>query len=1095
MSADRTPPDPAVEDQVADLLVRYDEAMRGGNTLSNAPSLADSNQSPYELEHAVKCLRLLEEVFPRQKEPTRAGAKLVSLGRFDIVRELGRGGFGVVYLAVDPLLGREVALKVPHAERMANPEVRSRFQREARAVAGLDHPHIVPVFETGESGSSAYIALAYCPCITLGDWLKQQSEPVPVADAAVLLRTLADAVQYAHERGIIHRDLKPANVLLTVTSGGAPSKNGDDDTSIHASRPLKEFIAKITDFGLAKEIGGSAADTKSGAIVGTPNYMAPEQTGMKDQPLGPAADLYSLGAILYELLTGRPPFVGETVLDTLHQVRFRDPIPPGKLRPSVPRDLETICLKCLEKDSRKRYASARALAEDLGHFLNSRPIHARPIGTLGRFTKWSRRNPAMSALSAATVAIAVLLAAVLTITGIEIRQKKQDAESAKLTAETALQSEILARTALVDSLNRERQTLYYQRIRLALASIHQGNVRQAERYLEECKPNSTDRDLRGWEWRYLERLCHSELRVLREHASRVTEVALSPDGKTAASLSGEALFIWEVASGKVIHRLPGAQSGRVKRRMLAFSPTGTHLVLGDERNNKLSVWAVESGKEVHSLRGCQPAFRSDGRWLAAIDFPAKLACVYDVQTGLRLHQYRLSEASVRDSVFCPDGLWLACDRPDGTIGILQAETGEECCRLKIESALVSAAFSPDGLYFATSTLQGSANVWDASTGGHLFATLPLATNVEALAFSPDGLHFATGDLLGTIKIWDRRGRVLQSLPGHSIHVSWLAFSPVSPVLASSGADRQVKLWATDKDPEAVVFRGHKSFVHGIAFDASGNRIASTGQDGTICVWDSDTGHEQFSMTALKTLSGSAIFSKDGSRVLAADSASALRSWDAQTGREFPANKGRTRKTRPSIVSPCGRWVATPNPDRSVTICDSQSDEVRSTIPSHAQSLQHILFSPDGTRIATACMDQTVRLWEVESGHKLAIFHTENTGAQYLAFSSDGTRLAMSGEFVIQICNSLTGELLLKLKNPWGRNQIFALAFSPDGKRLASGGFDRAVILWDLDTGLEVISLPTQRAVVTGLQFSPNGHRLAAVINDGSVMVWDATPRN
>jgi WD40 repeat protein/serine/threonine protein kinase len=1094
MSADRTPPDPVVEDQVADLLIRYDEAMRGGNTLSNAPSLADSNQSPYELEHAVKCLRLLEEVFPRQKEPTRAGAKLVTLGRFDVVRELGRGGFGVVYLAVDPLLGREVALKVPHAERMVNPEVRSRFQREARAVAGLDHPHIVPIFETGESGSSAYIALAYCPCITLGDWLRQQREPVPITDAAVLVRTLAEAVQYAHERGIIHRDLKPANVLLTVTSGAAPSKEGVDDTSIHASRPLGEFIAKLTDFGLAKEIDASTADTRSGAIVGTPNYMAPEQAGAKGWPMSPAADLYSLGAILYELLTGRPPFVGESVLDTLHQVCFRDPIPPRRLRQSLPRDLETICLKCLEKDPRKRYASAQALAEDLRCFLDGRPILARPIGPLGRMLKWSRRNPATAALSAITAAIAVVSAAVLVITGIEIQQKKQDAENAKLAAETALQSEITARTALSDSLDRERQTLYYQRIRLALASIQQGNIRQAESYLEECKPNPGDRDLRGWEWDYLDHLCHSELRVFLEHAKTVYEVALSPDGKTVASLSAEALLIWEAATGRVLFRLPGVETKSHKRRLLCFSPNGKYLAYGEETANKLTVWSIESGREVHTLRGCLPTFRPDGRWLAAIDVPAKLICIYDVQSGFRLHQYRLGDASVRDCVFCSDVLWLAADGPNRTVAIRRADIGMESCKISFDGMLVLAMFSPDGQSLATSTLQGAADLWDASTGEHLFATDPLATNVQALAFSPDSRLLATGNLLGTIKIWDRRGRVIQSLPGHSVHVTSLAFSPAGPIFASSGSDRQVKLWAADKNPEALVFHGHDTFVRGVAFDRSGDRGVSTGQDGTICVWDADNGRVVFRTEESTSLSGPAIFSTDGSRVLAANVGTCLRNWDAQTGREFYAAKSRTPRLRPSTVSPCGKWVATPAMDFSVMICDSQTDSVRSILRGHKGYSQDIAFSPDGTRIATATSDQFVRIWDVETGRELVAIHGESSLPQHIAFSSDGRRLAMGGESSIRVCDSSTGELIVNPKHPWGRSQVFALAFSPDGKRLASGGFDRSVVIWDLDTGLEVISLPTHRAVVTDLQFSPNGHRLAAVINDGSIVVWDATPR-
>ncbi len=335
---------------------------------------------------------------------------------YEILTELGRGGMGVVYRARQTTLGREVALKVPRPGTLLSGEFRERFVREARAAALLDHPNLVPVYEVGTAGALCFIASAYCPGITLSQWLARRTESVPARLAAQLVATLAGASQHAHARGVIHRDLKPSNVLLQ----GRPRNSGDPNATVNdpggADTEL-EFVPRITDFGLAKltidptgQPGGEdgGAGTQSGALLGTPNYMAPEQASGKSREVGPAADVYALGVILYELLTGRPPFLGETVLDTLEQVRSREPLPPHRLRPKLSRDLETICLKCLEKEPRKRYASAAALADDLHRYLTGAPILARPIRSWERGIKWARRKPAVATLWA--VGLAALLA-------------------------------------------------------------------------------------------------------------------------------------------------------------------------------------------------------------------------------------------------------------------------------------------------------------------------------------------------------------------------------------------------------------------------------------------------------------------------------------------------------------------------------------------------------------------------------------------------------------------------------------------------------------------------------------------------------------
>ncbi len=334
-------------------------------------------------------------------EPTR-------FGRFEVRRELGRGSFGVVFLAYDPRLRRQVALKVPRPEVLVTDDMRRRFERKARAAAGLDHPNLVPVFDAGEEGSISYIASAYCPGPTLAAWLKARPGPVPPRLAARIVGRLAQAIAHAHGRGVLHRDLKPGNVIMEPIPAGRAAQRDDDGL---------DCVPRVTDFGLARlsTTGQEAtAATQTGAILGTPSYMAPEQAQGGGAEVGPPADVYGLGAILYALLVGRPPFQGDSVLDTLLLLRTQEPVAPSRLRPRVPRDLETVCLKCLCKEPHRRYAAADALADDLDRFLAGQPVRARRVGPVGRLSLWCRRQPAL----AATIASALLVIGAVATAGV-----------------------------------------------------------------------------------------------------------------------------------------------------------------------------------------------------------------------------------------------------------------------------------------------------------------------------------------------------------------------------------------------------------------------------------------------------------------------------------------------------------------------------------------------------------------------------------------------------------------------------------------------------------------------------------------------------
>jgi hypothetical protein len=404
---------------------------------------------------------------------------------------------GVVYKARQVGLRRVVALKMILHPEHAGDEERRRFRAEAEAVASLQHPHIVQIHEVGECGGLPYFSLEFCP----GGSLEGELDGTPWEGRrpARLVETLARAMHAAHKAGLIHRDLKPANVLLG--EGGTP---------------------KITDFGLAKKLDTPGA-TRTWAVVGTPSYMAPEQACGTIR-VGPPADVYALGAILYELLTGRPPFKAATPLDTLMQVVSEEPVPVRRLQPKVDRDLETICLKCLEKPAGRRYASAEVLAEDLRRFQADEPVAARPVGLVGRAVKWGRRRPAVATLLGVVALVtAAGVGGVLWSYGEALRQRDLARDEARRADEKAREADQKAEEA-------ERQT-YEAQIGRADAQLLAGDHTAAERVLEQTRPK-----FRGWEYDYLRGRAEGTPLALRGHTEPVHAVSFSPDGTRLASV-------------------------------------------------------------------------------------------------------------------------------------------------------------------------------------------------------------------------------------------------------------------------------------------------------------------------------------------------------------------------------------------------------------------------------------------------------------------------------------------------------------------------------------------------------------------------------
>jgi WD40 repeat protein/predicted Ser/Thr protein kinase len=662
-------------------------------------------------------------------------AERVSVPGYEVLALLGKGGMGVVYKARQLSLGRVVALKVVLHAGHAGDEERRRFRAEAEAIARLKHANVVQVHEVGESGSVPYFAMEFCE----GGSLDRQLDGTPwqPAKAAALVQTLAVAIHAAHQAGVVHRDLKPANVLLAAD--GTP---------------------KVTDFGLAKRLDVQG-QTRAGAIMGTPSYMAPEQAGGR-KDVGPTADVWALGAILYELLTGRPPFKAASDLDTVLQVLGDEPVAVRRLQPKVPRDLETICHKCLQKEPGKRYANAAALVVDLEYFIAGKPVAARPVGAIGRAVRWARRRPAVAALLAVVTAVAATgLGGILWSYGEAVTQRnaaKEEAQRADEKVAEAVQEKQRADGMTAEAQREARRAderTYVAQIGQAQVHLAAHDHAAAVGVLDQVGPQYQ----RHWEYRYLRRQTEGTPLTLRGHTNFVYAVAYSPDGTRLASASFDGtLKLWDARSGSELATLRG-HTGWVSA--VAYSPDGARLAsASDDKTVKL--WDARSGSQLATLRGhtsevMSVAYSPDGTRLAGAS-EDKTVKVWDARSGTELASLRGHTSWVSAVAYSPDGTRLASASQDTTLKLWDARSGSELATLRGHTNLVTAvAYSPDGTCLASASRDKTVKLWDARSGTEL-ATLRGHTHwVSAVAYSPDGTRLASASWDGTLKLWDARG--------------------------------------------------------------------------------------------------------------------------------------------------------------------------------------------------------------------------------------------------------------------------------------------------------------------------------------------------
>lgn len=939
-------------------------------------------------------------------------------GEYVLERELGRGGTGVVYLARQAGMDRPLALKMPASAHLAGPDEVRRFRLEVESVVGLEHPNIVPVHAAGVHDGRPYFVMKFAAGGTLADRLRGRA-PGPWSRAEIrgdveLLAKVARAVHFAHERGVLHRDLKPANVLL-------------DDRG----EPM------VGDFGLARRVDDAPGVTMTGAALGTPAYMSPEQAS--GTSVTTATDVYALGAILFDQVTGRPPFEGTGPIEVLRRVIAEDAPIARELAPWVDRDLSTVCGTCLQRDPAKRYRSAAALADELDRWLRGEAVTARPVGALERSWRWARRRPVAAALAGASLAAGLAFVVLLVAGSLLLREERNEALKQESIARGNATEARLAGELL-------RLNAYAADVYLASRALKDGHLGVARRMLDRHVPRAGEADLRGFEWHAFKRQCRGdEARIWKDHTAAVTAVAFDATGRFVASGGRDGrVMVRDFPSGAEVLHLPAADAPkdlaeiplitglsarspeiaamllkgdlnptelRMKARPsklgevihLSWSPDGTRLVTAGD-GSYVRIWSMPAGRleGVIPVSHARPVFHSaDG---------SRLVVVQPDLSGARRHVVRiyraddLSLARVITGVepcaaLSPDGKRIAVMPNTGTrMEFQDPDDGRVLSSWDAGLAVGSLEFSKDGRVLYGRKFDGSELVaWDAANGRRLGNAAAADGRYRVIGVSPDGRQIAAAGTGQTVTVLDAPSLAIRErLRGSEDGIHSIAFSPEGKWIVTGGNDHETRLWDLGSGA------GAENLDMGEAEVLNSNPLKAAGPDG---LWVGD-GRRLGSIkleapetgTVARRFSGPPgaylrlIASPDGKRLAAVSWPRNLfvaRLPEGQWGPSWRISEG---TVGPIVFSPDGRWLASGGDDNVVTVRDAESGEARAVLRGHREQLVALAFTADGQTLASSSLDGSLRLWHVPTWRELGSLQE---GRVFNSLSFD----ARSGELV------------------------------------------------------------------------------------------------
>jgi len=999
--------------------------------------------------------------------------------RFQLIRKLGEGGMGQVWLAEQTApVRRPVALKLIKAG-MYDETVVQRFQAERQLLAIMDHPAIAKVFDAGITPQGQpYFVMEYVPGLPITEYCDQKK--LKIRERLELFIQACEGAQHAHQKAIIHRDLKPANILVVEVDG----------------KP----VPRIIDFGLAKattpESPEQALFTRFGQFMGTPGYMSPEQVDPNIQDIDTRTDVYSLGVILYVLLTGLQPFETKrrqrpSLDEWLRQLREQEPPTPSaklssdresasetaasrnteppQLLSLLRGDLDWITMKALERDRERRYGTPAELASDLRRHLNDEPVLAHRASAAYQLHKFIRRHR----VAAVVAGMVTLLAVAASGAALIAIRKQHEAESQ---AAQALQAKLRLLTEVASERLKDGDAASSQSIILQVLTNRESTK------VRDAAAISVFQEIRA---------ADSRLAILADHRDIVWSALYSPNGQRIVSASKDGTSrVWDAVTGAPIAVL---SAGGVQFKFAAYSPDGRRIVTAS-REKTARIWDALTGAPLAVLDGHEnniqsASFSPDGTHIVTAS-QDNTARIWDARTGAPLAVLLGHDGVVQSAAYSPDGTRIVTASWDKSARVWDARSGRPLAVLAGHGDTVYfAAYSPDGSRIVTASQDKTARIWDARTG----APLAVLSGVDAFycaRYSPDGARIVTASADKIARIWDARtGAPLAVLSGHGANVESAMYSPDGARIVTASVDQTVRIWDARLGAQLLVLSGHDDDIEWAAYSPDGTRIATASRDRTARIWDARTG------TFLVALSGhgnaveSVAFSPDGTRIVTGSQDRTARIWDAHTGAPLAVLAGHDNTLGSAGYSPDGMRIVTAAQDKTARIWDAQTGTLLGVLSGHDGAVVTAAYSPDGTRIVTSSWDKTARIWDAHTRASVIVISGHDQSVYFASYSPDGARVVTASEDkTARIWDAHTGAMLVALV---GRDAVESATYSPDGAHIVTASADKTVRIWDAMTGAQLAVLSGHSGIVNTAAFSPDSVRVVSASADKTARVWDA----